>query len=153
MGVIANHKHDECTFICKNNMLRVCKCGVKFTRSDNLKRYETSAKCAGRTTSLLTHNQLTHLTCNKIDTLSNNTASCSNDEIPRNIRKFGTGNNLSTTMDADSQSILSSQNNDDDSDDDGTDTNDDVHITDEDDDDALNGVIKVTKIPSKKKLK
>jgi hypothetical protein len=134
-------------------MLCVCKCGVKFTRSDNLKRHETSAKCAGRATSLLSHNQLTHLTCNKIDTLSNNTASCSNDEIPRNIRKFGTGNNLTTTMDIDSQSTLSSQNYDDSDDDDVTATDDDVNATDADNDDALNNVIKVNNIPSKNSIK
>ena len=134
-------------------MLCVCKCGVKFTRSDNLKRHETSAKCAGRATSLLSHNQLTHLTCNKIDTLSNNTASCSNDEIPRNIRKFCAGNNLTTTMDIISQSTLSSQNYDDSDDDDVTATDDDVNAADADNDDALNNVIKVNTISSKKSIK
>ena len=134
-------------------MLRVCKCGVKFTRSDNLKRHETSAKCAARTTSLLSHNQLTHLTCNKIDALPNNTVSCSNNEIPRNIRKFGTDDNLSTTIDTDLQSILSSQNDEDSDDDDFTATDDDVNAADEDNDDALNDVIKVNTISSKKPIK
>src|ERR1700727_2400799 len=133
-------------------MLCVCKCGVKFTRSDNLKRHETSAKCAARTTSLLSHNQLTHLTCNKIDALPNNTVSCSNNEIPRNIRKFGTDDNLSTTIDTDLQSILSSQN-DEDSDDDDFTATDDVNAADEDNDDALNNVIKVNTISSKKPIK
>ena len=111
-------------------MLCVCKCGVKFTRSDNLKRHEASVKCTGKTAPLLSPNQLGNLTCNKIDTLLSNTVSCSSDQIPRNVRKFGADHNLSTTMDTDSQSILSSQNDDDDdSDDDVTDTNDDVHTT------------------------
>jgi hypothetical protein len=136
-------------------MLCVCKCGVKFTRSDNLKRHEASVKCTGKAAPLLSPNQLGNLTCNKIDTLSNNTVSCSSDQIPRNVRKFDADDNLSTTMATDSQSILPSQNDDDDdsNDDDVTATDDDANDTDEDNDDALNNVVKVNNIPSKKSIK
>ena len=95
-------------------------------------------KCTGKTAPLLSPNQLGNLTCNKIDTLSNNTVSCSSDQIPRNVRKFDADDNLSITMATDSRSILSSQNYDDGDD-------DDVNVTDEDNHaDALNNVTQLT---------